>query len=390
LKFGTSLIQNGRGDLLQYVAERVSTQDMCLSNCQPQSLSNLAWGTARIVSYRLPTHDKMKRTRRRLSVAPQESLLSTKEIEAATLIVQEIAEEVIKRQQNGHMHNFKTQHLSNIAWALGKMSQECMSTQSENNKKIQEFTKLINDTLDIIIVTSIPRLSEFKSLELNNLTWVIAKLVKKGNNAVDQLLNGIRAQFSNQNRRVTLKDASATLWCFASISYFDDDLYRMICSRISFDDGTKHNQQCSDMPKLIRALAISDIKLQDKTLFDSTLFTKKSIHAKNHLPTDPILRLFDLAATELIRRPYDFSVREIKDILWSFSKLGIRHPSLFKAVAIHLVGNVNGNTIIKPSCPPTIMTATFDEDTVAYGAPTMEKSRGFREFNSEELAILAW
>jgi hypothetical protein len=54
--------------------------------------------------------------------------------------------------------------------------------------------------------------------------------------------------------------------------------------------------------------------------------------------SDPVTACFALGASELIRRPSEFKPQEIKDVLWSFARVGMRHPALFQTVAEHLVG----------------------------------------------------
>jgi len=39
-----------------------------------------------------------------------------------------------------------------------------------------------------------------------------------------------------------------------------------------------------------------------------------------------------------MRRPHEFKDQELKDVLWSFSKIGVRHPALFQKMAKHIVG----------------------------------------------------
>jgi hypothetical protein len=56
---------------------------------------------------------------------------------------------------------------------------------------------------------------------------------------------------------------------------------------------------------------------------------------------DPVTVCFAIAAKELTRRPHEYKSQEIKDVLWSFSKAGVRHPDLFKAVAEYLVGKAS-------------------------------------------------
>merc|ERR1711935_467367 len=39
-----------------------------------------------------------------------------------------------------------------------------------------------------------------------------------------------------------------------------------------------------------------------------------------------------------MRRPHEFKDQELKDVMWSFSRVGIRHPTLFKSTAEHVIG----------------------------------------------------
>jgi hypothetical protein len=64
-----------------------------------------------------------------------------------------------------------------------------------------------------------------------------------------------------------------------------------------------------------------------------------------------------------MQRPYDFKPQQIKDILWSFSKAGIRHPALFKSITEHLIGR---------------------EDDPS------DNGRGLDELSPQELANTAW
>jgi hypothetical protein len=104
---------------------------------------------------------------------------------------------------------------------------------------------------------------------------------------------------------------------------------------------------------------------------------------------DPISECFAAATTELMRRPHQFKAQEIKDVLWSLSKVkcsppiyyfayllyasnqilflqaGIRHPEVFRSVAEHLAGS---------------------EDDIANG----RIGRGMDEFSPQGLGNLAW
>ena len=71
---------------------------------------------------------------------------------------------------------------------------------------------------------------------------------------------------------------------------------------------------------------------------------------------------------ELSRRPFEFKEQEVKDTLWSFSKVGMRHPDLFRSVALHLIGEAkNGNA-----------------------AETSRTHRGLDQFTPQGLGNLAW
>lgn len=80
---------------------------------------------------------------------------------------------------------------------------------------------------------------------------------------------------------------------------------------------------------------------------------------------DPVSECFAAATTELMRRPHHFKAQEIKDILWSLSKVGIRHPAVFKSVAKHLVGS---------------------DDDVLLG----HVGRGLQDFSPQGLGNLSW
>lgn len=106
-------------------------------------------------------------------------------------------------------------------------------------------------------------------------------------------------------------------------------------------------------------------------IYDSVLIPKEEQFAGPlDALDDPVTLCFGVAAQELMRRPFEFKDQEIKDILWSFSKVisrmspltlkvfgfflrlsrfctflffvfsqvGMRYPDLFKSVAEHLIG----------------------------------------------------
>jgi hypothetical protein len=80
-----------------------------------------------------------------------------------------------------------------------------------------------------------------------------------------------------------------------------------------------------------------------KSAFDTTLLPASQRPTFDDMRDDPITECFATAAAEIMRRPHQFKEQEIKDILWAFSRVEVRHPQLFKVVAEHLVGTEGTN-----------------------------------------------
>jgi len=74
-------------------------------------------------------------------------------------------------------------------------------------------------------------------------------------------------------------------------------------------------------------------------VFDTTLVPEKLRTPLSDIKKDPITECYAAVAGELMRRTHEFKDQELKDVLWAFSRIGIRHPSLFKAVAERIVGS---------------------------------------------------
>jgi hypothetical protein len=85
-------------------------------------------------------------------------------------------------------------------------------------------------------------------------------------------------------------------------------------------------------------LATAGIAPQYTRAFDTTLVPASQRPTKEMITDDPITICFAAVASEAMRRPHDFKDQELKDVLWSFSKIGVRHPTLFRKIANHIVG----------------------------------------------------
>ena len=111
------------------------------------------------------------------------------------------------------------------------------------------------------------------------------------------------------------------------------------------------------------ALATAGFVPKYPDVFDTTLISSSDRTNLDDVPHDSVTECFYAATSELTRRPWEFKEQEIKDILWSLSRAGVRHPLLFRAVAEHLVGG------------------DFDDDG---------NGRGLRGFSPQGIGNLAW
>lgn len=55
--------------------------------------------------------------------------------------------------------------------------------------------------------------------------------------------------------------------------------------------------------------------------FDTTLVPSSQRPSQDEIFRDPITECFSAVASETMRRPHDFKDQELKDVLWSFSKV---------------------------------------------------------------------
>ncbi len=70
------------------------------------------------------------------------------------------------------------------------------------------------------------------------------------------------------------------------------------------------------------ALATADVTPQYSDTFDS-LLQQKARPSPAKAESDPVTFVIALASQELMRRPADFKEQEIKDMLWSLSRVSL-------------------------------------------------------------------
>mmetsp|Transcript_60797 Transcript_60797/g.69899 ORF Transcript_60797/g.69899 Transcript_60797/m.69899 type:complete len:686 (+) Transcript_60797:953-3010(+) len=207
----------------------------------------------------------------------------------------------------------------------------------------------------------------FAPQELNNMCWVMARLgIQLQQDENEELLGIIGQEISNPRKKINAQDVSTTLWSMSTMEYQDTTTYKKIVARVT-DIGIV-NFKGQEISNTVWALATAGIRPDFPTVFDDKLLrdSVQPVTLQEAIRTDPVTAIFAAAATELIRRPEEFKTQEIKDVLWSFARIGVRHPRLFRSVAEYLVGKVHTNKV------------------------EMTTGRGLCDFNSQGLANLAY
>lgn len=228
-----------------------------------------------------------------------------------------MASELIKRPDD-----FKSQEITNSCWAMATLG---FGISAETSSASNDYTflmtgdpegdrQLMERALDAVSKSALPRLNVFRSMELNNLAYAFARL---GRTESNDLYAGIAREFARPKRVVTGQDIGTTLWSFSLVEYFDKDAYRSIVSRMSVNDA--RNYSPTELANSVYALASAEVEVRYPDSFDTALV------ADNLRPTnwkdDPVTVCFAVVARELMRRPQEFKSQEIKDVLWSFSKV---------------------------------------------------------------------
>jgi hypothetical protein len=198
---------------------------------------------------------------------------------------------------------------------------------------------------------------QFTAQELNNMCWVMARLDEKD----EELLEMIGLELANPRRKLAAQDLSTTLWSMATLEYFNTDLYRSIVARFPSIGARRFKPQ--EISNTLWALATAGVTPRYRFAFDRKLLPDTLLPAEQEILNDPVTAFFMAGGQELIARPDEFKTQEIKDVLWSFARVGLRHPFLFRTVAEYLVGK-------------------GDEPKVT--------GRGLEEFNAQGIANLAY
>lgn len=96
--------------------------------------------------------------------------------------------------------------------------------------------------------------------------------------------------------------------------------------------------QPQEMSNTIWALATAGFAPEHTRAFDTTLVPASMRPTKEMILNDPITECFAVVANEAMRRPFDFKDQELKDVLWSFSKVrSLIFPFIFICMDIWLI-----------------------------------------------------
>ncbi len=310
--------------LLPFVNDMMENEPGFLERFKPQELSNSVWAAATIIS---------KRQQKAKGAAS----------EAALGILRHTSKQLIERDGE----RYKTQELANHAWAMATLgfgitanqaaivAESCQLTHSYTyliSKDPSEDEALMVAALKTILEKAKENIRHFTSQELNNLCWAMARLDQKD----EELLRMIGRELANPRKQVGSQDLSTTLWSMARMEFFDEDLYRSVVAR--FHDIGADRFKPQEISNTLWALSTAGVTPKHISVFDDVLLPAKVRPSMEEAMRDPVTAMFGAGAKEFARRPNDFKTQEIKDLVWSFARAGMRHPKLFRAVAEHLVG----------------------------------------------------
>jgi hypothetical protein len=331
---GNARCYESSGDFIEFISFLLTEFPDFVKLFKPQELSNTLWGVATLLSNKNEADGEQDKT-----ISQQE--------EAAALAIFRVCAQELASGITDHM---KSQELSNSIWALATVGFGLTPFVAHNmnnylvlsSDRQSDDEKLMNRAALAIARSSLQLLPKFRPQELNNLSWAIARLVDNANEApFPDLFRGIGEQLSRIRRGVTSQDIGTTMWGMATVGFFDEKIYRKILERLTPEMIRQSRPQ--ELSNIVWSVATADLPVGDEDCFDTSLLSDEC----RPKITDRVTHVFSAVASELMERPEQFKPQEIKDILWSFSRLGFRYPRLFKFVAEYLVGGVEEDSKYK-------------------------------------------
>jgi hypothetical protein len=310
-------------ELVKFAADALDEGEglFCGNSFKPQELANTGWALATLHSKR------------------SEGTSTEIEDDGVVRILRWVAKDIKQR-----VDAYKPQEISNSVWAFSTVGfgyDESCGTNAHNDY-VHVATddpigdkELVYETLEVVAENAISRLHNFKAQELNNLAWGFTRLGHR-TERTEKLLVGVAEELTARTWQFKPQDVGTTLWSLATAECFDKDAFMAGASRLNFKHIRSFKPQ--EMSNTVWALATAGFAPKHIRAFDTTLVPASQLPTNKMIMSDPITECFAAVASEAMRRPQDFKDQELKDVLWAFSKIGVRHPALFKKVAQHLVG----------------------------------------------------
>jgi hypothetical protein len=183
-------------------------------------------------------------------------------------------------------------------------------------------------------------------------------------------------ELSDPRRAVASQDLGTTLWGMASSDFNNPDVYVAVAARWTPEMAARAKPQ--ELSNSVWALASADVQPKYLDAFDTTILSARQRIRPSHPRDDPVITIFALAAQEVMRRPHDFKAQELKDVLWAFSRLGIRHPILFRFTAEYIIGTDDkpGRSLKEFSIQAVGNTAWSYARQAQLGADTIQRYKG--------------
>jgi hypothetical protein len=361
-----SCSNSGKLELLQYVAHLLNTHEEFIDTFCAQSLGNMAWGVAKLLSLQQQQQQQLA------SIYSNNSNSDTISIINPTMtilrhIANKFADILTSQQEQRHpVRFFDAQSISNILWALATVEFGVIRTSNENNSiniddienndninyyfddeynTLNPATTTQNDNDDnddvklmerVLKLATINAIQIFPSLinqHLVNITSAIRFYYSKETiqfNELDKLLRMIGQRLvtvppTSIDRSVvdwTHQGISNMIWNLCVLNFVDYNIYQGIAKRIQRIDPTQFDQ--SHLTKIVWSLSKGDLILKQRK--QEELFRND----------DSIRYCFDIVAQRVINHPDTFTPVGIVRVLQSFSSIGLCHPTLFNFVAEYL------------------------------------------------------
>ena len=304
---------------------------------KPQERSNIAWALATLHSKRGSSSSSTTTTTNNNDDNP---MLRATEDDGIVRNLRWVAKSLIE-----NIVSYKPQEISNSVWAFATVGfgyDEACGTNSHNDyihvttDDPRRDRAIIFDALEVIAENAIKRLDKFKAQELNNLAWGFARLGHRSEKA-EKLFAGVAKELVQRTWQFKPQDIGTTLWSLATAGCYDYEAFNAGASRLNTRQIRTFKPQ--EMSNTVWAIATAGFAPKHTRAFDTTLVPTSQRPTHDMITQDPITECFAAVASETMRRPYDYKDQELKDVLWSFSKAGVRHPILFQKIAKHLVGS---------------------------------------------------